>query len=199
MRSLYIYLLLALSYSLSAAAMDDDRIREPVTELHNALLNNMQTGQDEAYKERYGKLESVILERFDTALIAKVILGRQWKSLDVRSRKDFIALFNRLMITTYVNRFNRYDGETFEITSIEPMKKNRYLVKSRVTRIQDEPVSLDYIVHETGGNWKIISVIANGVNDLSLKRAEYTVVIKENGYTGLTANIESKIRELTMP
>ena len=195
MRSLYLSLLLTLGYSLSAAAMDE-RIREPVVELHNALLNNMKTVQDDAYEGRYDKLKSVILEWFDTALIAKVVLGREWKSLDVQSREDFIALFNRLTITTYVNQFDSYNGETFEITSIEPMKKNRYLVKSRITRIQDEPVSLNYIVHETEGSWKIISVIANGVNDLSLKRAEYTVVIKENGYTGLTADIESKIQEL---
>ena len=29
--------------------------------------------------------------------------------------------------------------------------------------------------------WRIISVIANGINDLSLKRAEYAAIIKKDG------------------
>ena len=43
------------------------------------------------------------------------------------------------------------------------------------------------------GEWMIISVIANGVNDLSLKRAEYAAVLKERGYDGLVADLNKKI------
>ncbi len=44
------------------------------------------------------------------------------------------------------------------------------------------------------GRWSIMSVIADGVNDLSLKRTEYKAIIKEKGFDGLVNDIENKIK-----
>jgi phospholipid transport system substrate-binding protein len=51
-------------------------------------------------------------------------------------------------------------------------------------------------MHNNNGNWYIISVIADGVNDLSLKRVEYSTIIEKNGYEKLVTNIERKIAEI---
>jgi phospholipid transport system substrate-binding protein len=48
----------------------------------------------------------------------------------------------------------------------------------------------------TGGEWYIITVIADGVNDLSLKRGEYADVIRKKGFDGLVADIKSKISNM---
>ncbi len=42
------------------------------------------------------------------------------------------------------------------------------------------------------GKWKIISVIANGINDLSLKRADYSAIIKERGFDASDSQPERK-------
>ena len=70
------------------------------------------------------------------------------------------------------------------------------MVKTEFVRTDDEPVSFNYIVQNDGGEWKIISVIANGINDLSLKRADYSAVIKESGFDALVANLKEKISDL---
>ena len=67
------------------------------------------------------------------------------------------------------------------------------LVRTELRRPGDDSVSLDYLLHEKQGKWYIISVSADGVNDLSLKRAEYAAVIREKGYTGLIDAILFKI------
>ena len=51
-------------------------------------------------------------------------------------------------------------------------------------------------MHENDGQWMIISVIANGVNDLSLKRAEYATVIKNKGFQGLVVDVAGKIADM---
>ncbi len=196
MRRLLLLLFFLTISETYANDIDEAAISAPVIELHDALLVNMQTAESVNFSDRYMKIEEVINRRFDTPLIAKVILGRNWKSLDQQSQERFIDLFNQLTITTYVSRFDSFNDQSFNITSIEPMKKNRFLVKSKIERKDDEAVSLDYIVHENGTAWKIISVIANGVNDLSLKRAEYAAVIKDSQFSGLLTNIETKIAEL---
>lgn len=141
-------------------------------------------------------MESVITENFNTPLIAKVVLSRYWKSLDETSQTDFIDLFNRLTISTYVDRFDSFNGEAFKDLSIEAMKKNRFLVKTEFVQTDDEPVSFYYIVQRDNDQWKIISVIADGINDLSLKRAEYSSVIKDKGFDSLIVSLKEKINNL---
>ena len=90
-------------------------------------------------------------------------------------------------------------NESFVELSAEKLKKGRLLIKTELQRQDDKPVNLDYLMHQKDGQWKIISVIANGVNDLSLKRAEYATVIKDNGFDGLVAEVGRKISEMEKP
>jgi phospholipid transport system substrate-binding protein len=189
------YLLFSASL-LSAETGQEKAMQDPVNQLHDALLSIMKTADSSSYEERYALLESIIAENFNTPLISRVILSRYWKSLDEKAQADFITLFNRLTISTYVSRFDSYENETFKHLSIEPMKKDRFLVKTEFVQAENDSVSFNYIVQNDKGKWKIISVIANGINDLSLKRGEYSSVIKEQGFDALIENIKQKISDL---
>jgi phospholipid transport system substrate-binding protein len=171
-------------------------IQAPVNQLHDALIRIMKSADSTSFQERYALMEDVITKKFNTALISRVVLSRYWKSLDEKTQTDFIALFNRLTISTYVDRFDSFNGESFRNISIEPMKKNRFLVKTELIQTDDTPVSFNYIVQNDNEQWKIISVIANGINDLSLKRAEYSSVIKDKGFDVLIASLKEKINNL---
>ncbi len=179
-----------------AETQQEQAIQAPVNKLHTSLINIMQTADKESFQARYDVMEKTVLENFDSPLIAKVILGRYWKTLDEKSKLDFINLFNRLTISTYVDRFDSYKEQSFKNLSTEQMKKNRYLVKTEFVRTDDEPVSFNYIVQKENDKWKIISVIADGINDLSLKRADYSAIIKNQGFTALLTDLEEKIRLL---
>lgn len=194
---LLVTLLLTSNTILAATETEQEQaIQIPVQELHNALLNIMQSADTKDFQERYDIIQPVVAEHFNSALIAKVILSRYWKTLDENAQKNFIDLFNRLTISTYVDRFDSYNEETFKDLSIEKMKKNRFMVKTEYVRKNDEPVSFNYIVQNNNDKWKIISVIANGINDLSLKRADYAAIIKDRGFDALIANLEQKISDL---
>ncbi len=169
-----------------------------IKELHSKLLYIMQNAESLGYQGRYGEVEEVVISRFDTPLIAKVIMSRYWRQLDDEKKMDFIRLFQRLSVATYASRFDGYDNESFVELSAEKLKKGRLLIKTELQRTDDKPVHLDYLMHETDGEWKIISVIANGVNDLSLKRAEYATVIKDRGFDGLVDEVSRKISDMEL-
>ncbi len=164
-----------------------------VKELHQKLTYIMQNAENLGYQGRYEELKEMVTSRFDTPLIVKVIMSRYWKELDDIQKTDFIELFNKLSIATYASRFDGYSGESFVEHSTEKLKKGRLLVKTELQRPDDTPVKLDYLMHEKDDQWLIISVIANGVNDLSLKRAEYATVIKDRGFQGLVNEVTDKI------
>jgi phospholipid transport system substrate-binding protein len=167
-----------------------------VDKLHAALLDAMHHADELGFQGRYAQLQPVISSLFDTPLICKVILSRYWDNLDEQQRTDFIALFNRLSTSTYASRFDGYSGQEFRHVGVQELRKGRLLIKTELTRPNDKPVKLDYLMHHDAGTWLIISVIADGVNDLSLKRAEYAVVIRDKGYDGLLDDIRHKISDL---
>ncbi len=180
----------------SAFAVDEVAIASPVDRLHSALLENMKQGEDLGFSGRYDKLVPVINDNFDVALICKVILGRYWKEMDQQAQAEFIELFRQLTRATYASRFDSYGNHRFSVVAVEGLRKQRNLVKTELLAEGEETVALDYIVQSYGDTWKIISVIANGVNDLSLKRAEYGAVIRERGYDSLVKDIRAKIAAL---
>ena len=182
-----------------------------VTILHDTLIAIMQEAENLGYKGRYAKVEPVILNHFNTPLITRTVLGnRYWDSLTEAQKHEFIGIFQQLSIATYADRFDGYDGEQFvELqrnalplrgqcpgpTGKEPPAK-RILIKTELHRVDDDPVSLEYLQQYIDGKWYIITVIADGVNDLSLKRGEYSDVIKNKGFDGLVEDIKTKIRDM---
>ena len=167
-----------------------------VERFHGKLLSVMQQAEQLGYQGRYLELEPYINGSFDIPFVANVVLGRYRKQLSEAQKDEFVSLFSRSSTATYASRFDGYDGEEFVEVSRAPLKKGRMLIRTELRRRNDDPVSLDYLLHEKQGKWYIISVSADGVNDLSLKRAEYAAVIKEKGFNGLVKEILSKIVDM---
>ena len=197
-KSMLSFYLIFFTFSLYAGTQYEQAIQEPINQLHETLINILVISDTTSFEERYAYLEPVINKNFDVALISKVILGRYWKSIDEEIKVRFINLFNRLTIATYISRFNSYDNQIFKNISIEQLKENRYLVKTEFVRLKEKPVSFNYIIQKNGKKWRIISVIANGINDLSLKRAEYAAIIKKDGIEVLIKKLEQKIHDIQL-
>lgn len=168
----------------------------PVERLHSTLLEVMKDADALGFEGRRGKLAPVIKENFDLAFICKVILGRHWDQLSEDARAQMIDIFTRLTITTYAARFDGFSGESFRTVEETTMNRGRTLVRTELVRPADEPVHLDYVLHQAQGQWRIVNIVAEGVSDLSLKRADYGSVIKREGFETLLKKLEGQIADL---
>ena len=190
-------LILLLSSAVAPAA--DAGAVSVVEKLHATLLEAMKNADKLGFKGRYDIIAPVVESSFDTPLIAQVVLSRYWKELSPEQQKQFVVLFNRLSASTYASRFDNFSDESFRTLGVEEMKKERLLVKTELVKKNDTPVKLEYLVQQNAGKWYIISVIADGVNDLALKRAEYATIINDKGFDHLVTEIEKKLHELETP
>lgn len=170
-----------------------------VDELHEALLATMKKANQLGYSGRYKALNPVVSKLFDFPNIAKVVLGRHWKELDNNQRSLFIDTFIKLSTATYASRFDGFSGEKFRRVSEENLKRERILVRTELVKSNGEVVRLDYILQQEGGRWLIINVIADGVSDLSLKRADYTAILKSQGFDALITSLNKKIAQYETP
>ncbi len=163
-----------------------------VNNLHQTLIQVMKEAKDLDYDARYQILEPVVTDSFDFETIGRIVMGRYWKKLDGKQKHQFIDAFSRLSIATYTTQFNDFSGETFTYTSDEEMKKGRILVKTKLTT-KERVIPFNYVLHPANDKWRIISVIADGVSDLSLKRSDYTTIMKAKGFDTLIKKLQGKI------
>jgi phospholipid transport system substrate-binding protein len=183
-----------LSLSAPAVVAAADTAANVVEALHSELLIVMKQAKELGYAGRYQRLAPRITASYDFPYISKVVVGRYWRSFSAEQKSQFIEIFSKLSIATYATRFNGYSGERFKTISGEELKRGQRLVKTVLIKANGEEIELDYILHRKNNQWLIINVVAEGVSDLSLKRADYTSYLKKNGFDALLKKLDEKIQ-----
>ena len=188
--------LVVMHFMLSLLSAADRSAIEVVEGLHTNLLTIMKEGDKIGYSGRYNRLEPVIKARFDLPFIAKTVMGRYWETFDLEQKTKFVETFSRLSIATYAANFDSYSGERFKVIS-EKEVSGGTLVKSLIMKSDGGEVQLDYLLHRIDNQWRIINVIANGVSDLALKRADYSALLKSKGFETLLIRLNEKITQFS--
>ncbi|MGR8918753.1 MAG: ABC transporter substrate-binding protein [Gammaproteobacteria bacterium] len=191
----WIALLAALLFAAPASA-DAERPPQLVVEtLHAALIDVMRNADALGFDGRAEQLAPVVRESFDFATIARIVTGRAWQDLGADAQAAFIDLFRRLSVATYASNFSGYAGEQFVTGSTEE-SRGATIVKTDLVKSDGERIPMNYMLRKSDGAWRIINVVAQGVSDLSLKRAEYGAVIKAEGFDSLMNRLRDKVRQL---
>lgn len=174
---------------VAATATAEDSIRS----LHTALVAAASEPDVDA---RYRALEPVVQATHDLPYIAEFALRRQWPSLDTEARRRYVEAFERLSVMTYASRFAGIGEETLRITGVDAGNGQRAEVTATVARANGEPVTLEYLLHERDGAWRIINIVADGVSDLALKRAEYQSVLAGATIDDVIAELDAQTSKL---
>ena len=164
---------------------------QAVDSFHLALVKAMQA--DSAIT-RKNIIDEAIGNYFNVQTIARISLGRNWRTLDSEKQSAYIALMTELISSSYTSRFNDYDGQTFVIVESSSIASNRTRVKS-VLNTNSEVVNLDYQLLTRNDTWRIYDIVANGVSDLSLKRSNYAALFASGGLEAVIADIRDSINK----
>lgn len=184
----------------SAKADSEESPRQRVGQLNDALLDVMKNADAWGYNGRFDRLNPLLSDLFDFKLMGRVALGAYWKSLDDAQRKELVSAFGQLSIATFAARFNGYSGETFEVVSAKKSVRDTILVKTRLIKSDGEPVALNYLTRQSDGAWRIIDIFLDArFSELARMRADYTSVMRREGYDALINIIHSKIAALSKP
>jgi phospholipid transport system substrate-binding protein len=183
-----------LAFEFHAASVATETPVATVTSLQQGLIAAADAA---SLEERYTALEPLIVATHDLPYIAEFALRREWSSLSAAERQRFVAAFERLSVMTYAARFGSAGPGTFrEIELKTPPGAERAEVATAIARKDMPDVPLEYLLQHGGEGWRIINIIADGVSDLALKRAEYQRVFKEGGIDGLIAELEQQTERL---
>lgn len=167
-----------------------------VQRLHEALEEVAAEHGDADIEERYRQLEPVVSATHDLPYIAALTIRREWSDLDEDQRRRFVDALVRLSVTTYAARFRNLEAGMFAIEGNTPVGDDRAEVDAVLTTPQGETIPFEYVLHESGGGWKIINILADNVSDLALKRAEYRRLLQEGSIEDLIADLQRQAAEV---
>ena len=165
---------------------DEPTPSEKIDHFHNTLIDGM--GMADDLEARLTRLTPEITSLFDIKTISRISLGRTWRTLSPTDQETFMELLKELITTTYAARFDTYNDQIFRNISSQPAR-NGVVVKTEIERSNGERVQLDYYFRDAFA----YNVVADGVSDLSLRRAAYNAIIKQEGFDSLLSHIEKNI------
>lgn len=182
---------------LTAAVAGDESSPTAVVEsLHAGLEAAAAAPLD--LEQRYDRLLPLIERTHDLPYIAELTIRRAWRDLSEADRLRFVAAFERLSVMTYASRFAGVAPGSFEEYGVTDPEagSGRIEVRSAIVRDDGSKVPLDYLLHETGRGWQIVNILADGVSDLALKRAEYQKMLDTGTVDDLIAAIDAQTAAL---
>ena len=189
--------LLAVLLSVEATNADNRSARSTVERFNATLSKIMQNASTLRFSGRYASLEPVLLESFDIQFMAQFSAGRHWRMLSEDERNKHVGTFGRICESTYADRFNGYDGESFEIVEEKPAPRNTILVKTNIIKNNGKKVAIDYLLRKRNTQWYVIDIFLSGkYSELAKQRAEYTSVLMRKCFIGLVNIVEEKIQRM---
>jgi phospholipid transport system substrate-binding protein len=173
-----------------------DTPRATVETLHRGLVAAARDAGNAPVAERFHLLEPVVAATHDLPYIAEFALRRQWPSLSASERERFVEAFERLSVTTYASRFRGITADTFTLTGEKEAAGGRVQVDAAIVRPDADAVPLEYLLEQRDGAWRIINIVADGVSDLALKRAEYQRLLADGTVEDLIDDLEAQAARL---
>ena len=202
-RRLSVFALVLCSLTLigagQAAGADDQGTRagkfiEALADKAIAALTENSVSRDERMK----RFRVLLNEHFAVDTIGRWVLGRYWNDATEPEQKEYLDLFEALIVTTYVDRFNSYSGEKLTVSGAVPATGGDLLVNSQITRpAGGEPLDVGWRVRDRDGKFKVVDVIVAGVSMGQTQRSEFSSVIRRSGdkIEGLLAKLREDIKK----
>ena len=164
--------------------------------LHDGLISLSLEQSPGGLAQRFQRLEPLIVATHDLPFIAEFTVRRHWARFDDEEREAFLQSFQRLSVMSYASRFVALSEDTFRIQESRVLGSGRVQVIASITRAEPPDIPIEYILQQNDAGWRIINVVADGVSDLALKRAEYQRVLAEGSVADLLEVLEQQIAAL---
>ena len=193
--SIAVCLALVLSSFLPVALHSEgaDPAAARVNILYDALLQTMKQAKQLGLRGRYDKLAPVLAKTYDLPLMSRIAVGRSWEALSAPQRQSIVSAFTRMTTATYATRFDDFSGERFEVLQTIDQPNGDKLVKTRIVQSDGKPVALNYLVRNTGSDWRVIDIYLNGtISELASRRAEFGAILKSGGPDALVASLNKQ-------
>lgn len=133
-------------------------------------------------EQKKEKFRAFLNDNFDLVTIGRFALGKYWRSGTKEQKKEYLNLFENMIVDVYSERFSEYESQNIEVTNARPQGKADMLVNSKIIQKSGPEIALDWRVRKKdGGKLKIIDISVEGISMSLTQRSDFAAVIQRGG------------------
>ena len=187
-----VLLSVALAFNIYATPIDD--LKRCFTSTTDKVVDIVKN-KDLNITIRNDKIIDIITPMFDFKLMAKLSLGRYWKTMILKKQEEFIKLYVKRMKQSYSSKIDKYTDEKIIVNSVKQVKKTRIVLNSSLVSVDDklEVIYKFYKPRKQFGNknrWLVYDVIIAGVSIIKTDKAQFKAVLKESSIDELMIKLK---------
>ena len=183
---------LALALAVAGSAWAANSPVATVEQLKAAMLDIMRDAESLGREGRQQRIAPVLNQVFDFGHMARVVAGPGWQKLKPAEQQQLTEAFARMTAASYAQRVSRSSNVDFKILGEEKGQRGAVRVKTEIVPQSGDVVPITYELRQTGGDWRIVDVLAGGqFSELARRRGDYGPILERQGLAGLLRKMES--------
>lgn len=177
-----------------ADSVAPDELVKSVTEEVLSILRQDKGIQSGNKQRAMALIEKKVAPHFDFSRMTSLAVGRAWQQADAKQREALTSEFHTLLVRTYANSLTAYRDQT---VSFKPSKQtgDEVLVRSQINKPGGQPISLDYSLSKSGGDWKVFDVTVADISLVTNYRSSFATEVEKGGVPGLIKALQEKNRK----
>ena len=139
----------------------------------------------------YQIVDQYILPHLDDVSMAKLALGKNWRTASNDQKIAFVDEFRSLLVRTYSKSLQEFSDQTinFYPTNVD---SDKAVVKSEVLQNGGPTIPVSYRVRVKDNAWKVYDISIDGVSLVTSYRGTFTQEIRKSGMNGLLELMRDK-------
>jgi len=141
-------------------------------------------------QDRNTQIVNALEPIFDFEIMAKVSLGKKWKTLSEDNQDKFVELYVERMKKSYSSKLDEYSGETFEVVDVKQPKDNRIVLNTNIVSTEKKFDVLYKFYKpkpqkENKNDWLIYDVQILGISILKTDKAQFKEYLQSHSINDL--------------
>lgn len=179
--------ILMMSVAIAAPALAaDDPAAQRLDAYDDAVVAVMK--QKLPFAVRAERFEGLVRSYYDMPAIAALVVGPGWAGTAPADRTAAIAALTRHSAVSLARNFATYGGERFAIDPAVTTRGSSRIVRLTISSGSSRNVLL-HRMQQSGGAWRIVDVVADGVSQLAVQRADLAGAVASGGAAGMAKRL----------
>ena len=152
-------------------------INEKPTDTINKLHNGLKKFHEQKF-DNYILMQDLVNKTYNIEKMISMIIGSKWRSINKNKQEEISLVFGEYVVRNYIKRFKKINNVSFENIGSKELKKNFFLVQTKLKIIDDDDVKIDYLLSKKDKSWKIFDILlAGSVSEIATKKSEFSSFI----------------------
>ena len=165
-----------------------DQIKKTTDRILDILTEPTYKGKPE---ERRKEIRKAADERFDWEEMAQRSLATHWPKRTPEEKKEFVNLFQELLVRAYIDKLEGYSGEKI-VYAGETIEGDRAVAKVKIVTSKNKEIPLEYRLLQKGPQWLVYDISIEGVSLVNNYRTQFNSIILKKSYEDLVKKLKEK-------